>query len=185
MYLCIMYVSINQSSLYLLIYHSPAYLCICVSIHVSICIYVSIIYGSNNHLCIYLCIYVCTNQSSVYLCPCVCMHYLCIYLYSHLCIYQSFYAPICVSVCYLSQEMFLEFYFNIVPPWTSGLRSSLVAQTVKHLPTMRKTRVQSLGREDPLEKEMATHSSILAWRIPETEEPSGLPSMESHRVRHN
>ena len=116
-----------------------ACLCICVSIHVSICIYVSIIYGSNNHLCIYLCIYVCTNQSSVYLCPCVCMHYLCIYLYSHLCIYQSFYAPICVSVCYLSQEMFLEFYFNIVPPWTSGLRSSLVAQTVKHLPVMQET----------------------------------------------
>ena len=50
---------------------------------------------------------------------------------------------------------------------------SLVAQTVKCLPTMRETLVQSLGREDPLEKEMATHSSILAWRIPWTEEPSG------------
>ena len=50
--------------------------------------------------------------------------------------------------------------------------SSLVAQMVK--PTMRETRVQSLGREDPLEKEMATHSSILAWKIPWTEEPDGL-----------
>ena len=48
--------------------------------------------------------------------------------------------------------------------------TSLVAQTVKHLPTMRETRVPSLGREDLLEKEMATHSSILAWKIPWTEE---------------
>ena len=46
-----------------------------------------------------------------------------------------------------------------------------VAQRLKHLPAMRETQVQSLGREDPLEKEMATHSSILAWRIPWTEEP--------------
>ena len=60
--------------------------------------------------------------------------------------------------------------------------SSLVAQTVKHLHTMRETCVQSLGREDPLEKEMATHSSTLAWRIPWTEEPGGLQSMGSQRV---
>ena len=49
----------------------------------------------------------------------------------------------------------------------------LVAQTIKPLPTMQETRVRSLGREDPLEKEMATHSSILAWKIPWTEEPGG------------
>ena len=60
-----------------------------------------------------------------------------------------------------------------------------MAQRVKHLPAMRETRVRSLGREDPLEKEMATHSSILAWRIPWTEEPGGLQSMESQRVGHN
>ena len=54
---------------------------------------------------------------------------------------------------------------------------SLVAQTVKHLPTMWETRVQSLDWEDPLEKEMATHSNILAWRIPWTEEPGRLQSM--------
>ena len=59
---------------------------------------------------------------------------------------------------------------------------SQVAQMVKCLPAMQKTRVQSLGREDPLEKEMATHSSILAWEIPWTEEPSGLESMGSQRV---
>ena len=56
-------------------------------------------------------------------------------------------------------------------------RASLVAQTVKHLPVTRETWVRSLGPEDPLEKEMATHSSILAWRIPWTEEPGGLQSM--------
>ena len=63
--------------------------------------------------------------------------------------------------------------------------TSLVAQTVKHLPTMRETRFQSLGGEDPLEKEMATHSSILAWKIPWTEEPGGLQSMGSQRVGHD
>ena len=52
-----------------------------------------------------------------------------------------------------------------------------MAQLVKNLPAMRETWVQSLGREDPLEKEMATHSSFLAWRIPWTEEPGGLQSM--------
>ena len=54
--------------------------------------------------------------------------------------------------------------------------SSLVAQRVKHLPAMQETGVQSLGWEDPLEKEMATHSGIRAWRIPRTEEPGGLQS---------
>ena len=56
---------------------------------------------------------------------------------------------------------------------------SLVAQTVKRLSTMRETCVQSLGREDPLEKEMAAHSTILAWRIPWTEEPGRLQSLGS------
>ena len=58
----------------------------------------------------------------------------------------------------------------------------LVAQRVKHLPAMQETQVRSLDQEDPLEKEMATHSSILAWRIPGTEEPCGLQSMGSQRV---
>ena len=65
------------------------------------------------------------------------------------------------------------------------LRASLVAQRLKCLPAMRETWVQSLGQEDPLEKEMATHSSILAWRIPWMEEPGGLQSMGSQRVRHD
>ena len=66
-----------------------------------------------------------------------------------------------------------------------GIRASLVAWMVKHLPTMWETRVRSLGQEDPLEKEMATHSSIHAWKIPWTEEPGGLQSMGSQRVRHD
>ena len=56
---------------------------------------------------------------------------------------------------------------------------------VKRLPGMRETWVQSLGQEDPLEKEMATHSSTLAWKIPWREERGRLQSMGSHRVRHN
>ena len=63
--------------------------------------------------------------------------------------------------------------------------TSLAAQTVKHLPVMWETWVQSLGQEDPLEKEIATHSSTLAWKIPRTEEPGRLQSMGSHRVRHD
>ena len=55
---------------------------------------------------------------------------------------------------------------------------------VKCLPVIRETWVQSLGQKDPLEKEMATHSSVLAWRIPGTGKPGGLPSMGSHRVGH-
>ena len=57
--------------------------------------------------------------------------------------------------------------------------ASLVTQLLKNLPTMQEIQVQFLGREDPLEKEMATHSSILAWRIPWTEEPGRLQSMGS------
>ena len=66
----------------------------------------------------------------------------------------------------------------------SDVGTSLVAQMVKHLPTMRETWVWSLGREYPLGKEMATHSSTLAWKIPQTEEPGKLQSMGSQRVRH-
>ena len=66
-----------------------------------------------------------------------------------------------------------------------GPTASLVVQMVKNLPAMRETRVQSLGQEDPLEKEMATLSSILAWTIPWTEEPGGLQCMGSQRVRHD
>ena len=63
--------------------------------------------------------------------------------------------------------------------------ASLVAQMVKNLPATQETQVRSLGREDPLEKGMATHSSILAWKIPRTEEPGRLQSMGSQRVGHN
>ena len=64
-------------------------------------------------------------------------------------------------------------------------RTSLVAQMVKRLSTMQETRVQSLGWEDPLEKEMAIHFSTIAWKIPWTEEPGRLQSMGSQRVAHD
>ena len=66
-----------------------------------------------------------------------------------------------------------------------SMGASLVAQTITRLPARWDTQVRSLGQEDTLEKEMATHSSILAWRIPGTRKPGGLPSMGSHRVGHD
>ena len=67
----------------------------------------------------------------------------------------------------------------------SSFTVSLVAQSVKALPAVQETQVQSIGCEDPLEKEMATHSSIFAWKISWTEKPGGLQSMGSQRVRHD
>ena len=69
---------------------------------------------------------------------------------------------------------------NIHEKW-----ASLLAQMVKNMLALQETQVQSLGLEDLLKKRMATHSSILAWRIPWIEEPGGLQSMESQRVRHD
>ena len=63
--------------------------------------------------------------------------------------------------------------------------ASLVAQMINNLPVIQETQVRFLGWKDPLEKGMATHSGILAWRIPWTEEPGGLQSMGLQRVRHN
>ena len=74
---------------------------------------------------------------------------------------------------------------SIVVASSMGYRASLVAQSVKNLPAVQETRVQSLGWEDPLEKEMATHSSILARKISWTEEPGRPQSMGSQRVWHN
>ena len=65
------------------------------------------------------------------------------------------------------------------------MKQSLVAQTVKNLPAVQESKVRSLCQEDPLEKGMATHSSILAWKIPWTEEPGRVQSMGLHRVGHD
>ena len=69
--------------------------------------------------------------------------------------------------------------------YTVVLRASLVAQSVKNLPAVQETVIQALSWEDPLEKEMANDSSILAWKISWTEEPGGLQSMGSQRVGHD
>ena len=72
--------------------------------------------------------------------------------------------------------------FSVTEVLLSSLGASLVAQRVKHLPAMQETWVRFLGWEDPLEKEIATHSSTLAWKIPWMEKPSRLQSMGSQRV---
>ena len=78
---------------------------------------------------------------------------------------------------------------GLINPWERrhflNQHFSLVAQRLKRLPAMQETWVQSLGQEDPLEKEIATHSSVLAWRIPWTEEPGGLQSTGLQRVGHD
>ena len=66
-----------------------------------------------------------------------------------------------------------------------GFPAGLAVKSPPAMQESQEMQVQSLGQEDPLEKEVATHSSILAWGIPGTEEPGGLPSMGLHRVRHN
>ena len=81
------------------------------------------------------------------------------------------------------EGILLRYLYTYV--FLTGSRASLVAQMVKCLPAMWETWVRSLGQEDPLEKEMATHSSTLAWRIPWREEPGRLQSMGSQRVGHN
>ena len=81
----------------------------------------------------------------------------------------------------LYRRLLLVIYF--IPSSVHIYGAYLVAQRLKRLPPMRETRIWSLGQEDPLEKEMATHSSILAWRIPWTEEPGGLQSMGSQKSR--
>ena len=84
---------------------------------------------------------------------------------------------------------FHSFFF--IPTFLTGEHQrlmktvSLIAQAIKNLPDVQETRVLSLGREDFLEKEMATHSNILAWKIPWTEKPGGLKSMGLQRVRHD
>ena len=82
----------------------------------------------------------------------------------------------------LSKDLFIWHIDKNVATQESINGTFLVAQMVKHLPTMQEIQLQSLGQEDPLEKEMATHSSIAAWRIAWTEEPGGQQSMGSQGV---
>ena len=95
----------------------------------------------------------------------------------HILLIHDFRISTLLSYVLLTSEGFIHVY---TCDWTS-----LVAQMVKCLPAMQETQVRSLGWEDPLEKEMATHSSTLAWRIPWTEEPGGLQYMGSQRGRHD
>ena len=85
----------------------------------------------------------------------------------------------------ISSPNCLDMYSAVSFSFPTIVKASLVAQRLKRLPPMQETWVRSLGREDSLEKEMATHSSTLAWRIPWREEPGGLQSTRSQRVGHD
>ena len=84
-----------------------------------------------------------------------------------------------------SAQSFCVVQGKVSTSFIDNMRASLVAQMVKNLPVMWETQIRSLHWEDPLEKEMANHANILAWRISWTEEPGGLESMGFHRVGHD
>ena len=91
-----------------------------------------------------------------------------------------FYSVVGVGFAYLIMLCCTHIYMYV-----NAWRASLVTQTVKNLPALRETGVRFLGQKAPLQKGMATHSNILAWRIPWTEEPGGLQSMGLQGVRHD
>ena len=95
------------------------------------------------------------------------------------CVFLHVYKCVCVCV-YLFSNYDLIFKYS-----DCHFQASLVTQMLKNLPAMQETPFRSRGQEDPLKKGMATYSSILVWRIPWTEEPGGLQSMGSQRVRHD
>ena len=110
-----------------------------------------------------------------------------IYNVASICIVQQ--SDSVIYVCIFSYSFLLWFvtgYWIVGHAWVTNTHfTSLVNQMVKNLPEMQETCIRFLGQEDPLEKGMVTHSSILAWRIPQMEEPGGLQSMGSPRVGHD
>ena len=90
-----------------------------------------------------------------------------------------------ISLCKSKESWEKRSKYVFQPKFIFSFGTSMVAQTVKRLPIMQETRLQSLGREDLLEKEMATHFSILEWKIPWTLEPGRLQSMGSQRIGHD
>ena len=99
---------------------------------------------------------------------------------------HDIYHDVHARLSYIYIHIYIQDYLwkDFLNKWMT-VTHTLVAQRVKHLPAVRETQVQSLGWEDPLEKEMATHSSTLAWKIPQTEEPGRLQPMGSQRVGHD
>ena len=97
----------------------------------------------------------------------------------------SFFFFISLFNIHLLSTCFVLVTVSIIVIWLKLTWASLMAQRVKNLPALQETHVQSLGWEDPLGKGMATHSSILAWRTPWTEEPGGLQFMGSQRLGHD
>ena len=118
------------------------------------------------------------THTYIYICIYIYMHvYVCIYTYIHTFTHTHTHIYICVCMCvYIHTPIHshTHTYIYIHTHTLVWVWASLVVQTVEHLPAVWETRVWSLGWEDPLEKEMAPHSSTLAWKIPWTEEPGSL-----------
>ena len=133
------------------------------------------------HVCLCVCAYVCVCVCArARMCVCVCVPArvcvcMCVCARARMCVCVP--ARVCVCVCVCVCSGCRNFCTLALTD-----RTSLVAQVVKHLPPMRETWARSLGQEDPLVKEMATHSSTLAWRIPWTAEPGRLQSMRLQRA---
>ena len=136
---------------------------------------------------------VCKKSFTTY--PCIYVYHIAYFIAKYFIIFYCLIAMVWSSLCSKQKAKFHDLVNisrkNVIRYVTICLYiiciqiSSLVVQTVKRLPATRETRVQSLGREDLLEKEIATHSSTLAWKIPWTEESGGLQSRGSQRVGHN
>ena len=144
-------------------------MCVCVCAHMCVCVCVPA------RVCVCVCICVCVRVCvCMYVCVCVPAR-VCVCVRAYVCVFVP--ARVCVCVCVCVCSGCRNFCTLALTD-----RTSLVAQVVKHLPPMRETWARSLGQEDPLVKEMATHSSTLAWRIPWTAEPGRLQSMRLQRA---
>ena len=146
-----------------------AHMCVCVCVPARVCVCVCICVCVRVCVCMYVC--VCARA---YVCVCVPAS-VCVCVRAYVCVFVP--ARVCVCVCVCVCSGCRNFCTLALTD-----RTSLVAQVVKHLPPMRETWARSLGQEDPLVKEMATHSSTLAWRIPWTAEPGRLQSMRLQRA---
>ena len=152
-----------------------ACVCVCACARMCVCVYVCVCMRmcvcARARMCVCACARVCVCVCA-HMCVCVCLH-VCVCVCARICVCVCACACMCVCVCSGCRNF-----------CTLALtdRTSVLAQVVKHLPPMRETWARSLGQEDPLVKEMATHSSTLAWRIPWTAEPGRLQSMRLQRA---
>ena len=166
------------------VYTGVLYMCvytwIYVYIHICMCAHVCVYV--HTCMCAYVYVYVCMCTcvcSCIYTLMCICA-YTCVRAYMCMCIYMCLCICLCIHVCVCMHVCVCVCLCVHV----CGTRHFPGVSAVRNLPAKRETRVQSLSRDDPLEKGMATDSNILPWKILWTEEPGGLQSAGSPRVRH-